>query len=109
MCKKICLRKIAKEICNYNVKTILESGENDMFDLKIDEEAVKKMFEEDVCKDCESNDNVAEQNSYSIENDLKKDNLKKEPNQDKIDLSKSINDIQNSEVFKTIINLKNKA
>ena len=79
------LNKIRNEVRKYLIKQIIESGENDMFDNKINIEKVKNCFEK--------------------ENDIQNKQTESEL---KIDLNKSLNDIQNSELFESIINLKNK-
>ena len=79
------LNKIRNEVRKYLIKQIIESGENDMFDNKINIEKVKNCFEKE----------------NEIQNKQAESELK-------IDLNKSLNDIQNSELFESIINLKNK-
>ncbi len=79
------LNKIKNEITKYQINQIINSGENDMFDNKIDIEKVKDYLQEEV-KDI-------------------KQNLKQ--NTPKIDLTKSLNDIEKDKLFESIINLKN--
>lgn len=76
-----CLSEIKKSIRSYKLKEILNSGENDMFDNKIDRKAVEECL-----------NNLAE----------------KETETEKLDLNKTLLDIDEAELFESIINLKNK-
>ena len=77
----ISLSEISKEIREYKLKQILDSGENDMFDEKID----KKMVEE-----C-----LAERPTEREENT-------------QINLAETLLNIEEKKLFEDIINLKEK-
>ena len=76
------LDKIKNEIRQYRINQIIKSGENDMFDNKINVEEVKK---------------------YLLETEIENDDTV-----NKIDLNKTLCDIENDKLFESIINLKNK-
>ena len=78
------LSQIRDEIRIYKLKQILSSGENDMFDNKIDREKVEKMLQEIECE---------------------KDNTK---SCDLLDLNKTLNNIDKEKALDSIINLKNR-
>ena len=80
MCK-YSLSQIRKDIRTHNLKQILNTGENDMIDQHIDKKAVEELlFAKEVTQ----------------------------PEKPNIDLEKTLNDIKESELFDSIINLKNK-
>ena len=76
------LSKISDEIRAYNIKQILNSGENDMLDNKIDKKALE---------DCLT----------TLEQEKPQANIQ-------IDLSKTLDDIDERKLFESIINLKDK-
>ena len=78
------LNEIQNAIRRYNLKQILSSGENDMFDNKIDKKAVEKCL-----IDTENTDENSKTN-------------------EQFDLNKTLLDIDESQLFESIINLKNK-
>ena len=75
------LSEIQNAIREYKLKQILDSGENDMFDNKIDRKAVEK------CLNNQENEDVSKE---------------------KFDLNKTLLDANESQLFESIINLKNK-
>ncbi len=81
MCKYN-LSKIRSEIREYNLKQILKSGENNMIDEHVNRNLVEELLSEKTEK-----------------------NEQKTP---VIDLSKNLNDIEESKLYESIINLKNK-
>jgi len=76
------LSEIQQEIRKYKLKEILISGENDMFDNKIDRKAVEQCLNEET------------------ENLIESENKK-------FDLNKTLLDIDEVKLFESIINLKN--
>ena len=76
------LAEISDEIRAYNIKQIIDSGENDMLDNKIDKKALEECL------------TVVEE--------------KKEDESLQIDISKTLEDIDERELFESIINLKDK-
>lgn len=78
------LSEIQDAIRRYKLKQILDSGENDMFDNKIDRKAVEKCLNDEL--DVQENSQAKEQ----------------------FDLSKTLLDTNESQLFESIINLKNK-
>ncbi len=75
------LSKIRSEIRKYNLKQILNSGENNMIDEKINKQLVEELLS-----------NQEEQ-------------PKEKP---AIDLNQTLNDIEENSLYESIINLKNK-
>jgi hypothetical protein len=76
------LNNVRDEIVKYKLKEILSSGENDMFDNKIDRVALEKYLNEDE--------------------------ILEEENNPAVDLKKTLDDIDESKLFESIINLKYK-
>lgn len=74
------INEIAQKIQNYNLKKIIESGERNMLDEKLDKTMLKQCFEE-------------------------KETKVEKP---KIDLFDTLKDQQEKELFDSLINLKNK-
>ena len=78
------MSEIQQAIRNYKLKQILNSGENDMFDNKINRKAVEECLSESTSKE-----NLSQKN-------------------EQLDLNKTLFDINESQLFESIINLKNK-
>ncbi len=75
------LNKIAQEIRKYNLKKIIDSGENDMIDEHIDRKAVENLLQE---------------------------NEEQTENKKTIDLKTTLQNIQETNLYESIINLKHK-
>ena len=74
------LSKIRHQIMQYNLQQIINSGENDMFDNKIDIQKVTEYLQQQP----------------------------KKQEEDKLNISKTLNDMDTDKLFESIINLKNK-
>ena len=82
---KISLSEIRSEIRNYNLKKILDSGENDMIDEHIDKSLVEELLSD--------NEKQVEEQKNTI---------------DTIDLKKTLDYINANSFYESIINLKDK-
>lgn len=71
--------KIRHQIMQYNLQQIINSGENDMFDNKIDIQKVTEYLQQQPQKQ-----------------------------EDKLNISKTLDDMDKDKLFESIINLKNK-
>ena len=71
--------KIRHQIMQYNLQQIINSGENDMFDNKIDIQKVAEYLQQQPQKQ-----------------------------EDKLNISKTLDDMNKDKLFESIINLKNK-
>jgi hypothetical protein len=71
--------KIRHQIMQYNLQQIINSGENDMFDNKIDIQKVTEYLQQQPQKQ-----------------------------EDKLNISKTLDDMNKDKLFESIINLKNK-
>ena len=71
--------KIRHQIMQYNLQQIINSGENDMFDNKIDIQKVAEYLQQQPQKQ-----------------------------EDKLNISKTLDDMDKDKLFESIINLKNK-
>ena len=71
--------KIRHQIMQYNFQQIINSGENDMFDNKIDIQKVAEYLQQQPQKQ-----------------------------EDKLNISKTLDDMNKDKLFESIINLKNK-
>ena len=74
------LDDICERVRRYKLEQILNSGENDMFDDKIDKKKIEEILNEDVSSKVEI----------------------------VVNLKKTVEDIDNSKLYESIINLKNK-
>lgn len=72
--------KIRHQIMQYNLQQIINSGENDMFDNKIDIQKVTEYLQQQPQKQ-----------------------------EDKLNISKTLDDMDKDKLFESIINLKNKS
>lgn len=71
--------KIRHQIMQYNLQQIINSGENDMFDNKIDIQKITEYLQQQPQKQ-----------------------------EDKLNISKTLDDMDKDKLFESIINLKNK-
>lgn len=108
MCDKICMRKIASDINKINIKKILESGENDMFNLKVNTDELNKILQFDICQDCKDANQQNDLKSSNQKNELNNVNQKSDEQKIQLNFEKSIENLQNRELLKTIIDLKNR-